>query len=644
MSRLLTNQTRGCNNNLTTLTNQTRRCNINNNCSPTIAPQTAICQKDCDPILQLTSSITAPAVADLSAISPDGTQVLSLLSFFFGEVSAVPIDFQLYNNNCGVLTPTLTRLPLPNATVSLAAVSVDFTTAVGLYENTDAQGNSLGTGFLSVFNPSNPSVTLKTIPLILPPGFTSFVGFSSNTSYLGGISDDNRFVTVNFLTSSFPNSQGFLQVYDIVTGTKVAETPIIGFSNGGYFFDLCQKIHKEGKVKSSRKHQKSESESSEESKRKHRKHRRHQKSKCNRCEEPDCIRRRFIAIGSATADVSANAQACSGLQILAPAIFQIFELKCNALVEVARTSVSGLVSTISIPRGICCPPEILIAINAGGEVPGAPSFYSFPDPVARNSLNGQPGGVTIFRFNGERLCQVAFQPDELAGASAVSFSADGKLLAIAFSTSVRAPFSFCNLCDVVGLPPLPSVCPLPADPTLFNNLPQVRFTFPGYFQVFRVVNQPQDNKKLCEKCNDGCDCSVCLYPVDIPRATAPSIFTLPFSLNGRWLIVSGAIINRPSVPVNANGAPFPIPVTGPINNVQLYRVILPDCCPYPDEEDPIECIKQNTCDNLENACDSTECVPFQLNNCSQQNICNRQQNNSYLRENRYYHQQNQYYR
>jgi hypothetical protein len=557
-----------------------RTCRTNN-CPPTASPQTAICQRDCDPLLQLTSSITESAAAEFSSLSPDGTRVLSLLTFFIGSQTAIPVDMRLYENNCGTLIPIASRLPSdasdPTAFISLAAVATDWKIAAGIYENADASGNPLGTGFVDLFNPNNPSVNLKTFPIVLPAGVTQWLSFTVNTDYLQGISIDDRYLTVTFQTSSFPNSLGYLQIYDLVTGAKVAETTIGGFSNGGAFFDLCQK-------KSRRK-----------------------------CKEDKCIRRRFVAINYFNSEYP-SALDCSGIRVIAPSVFAIYEFTCGTLIKITQDSVSSSVGVISIPRGLCCPPEILIAITAIGQVPGAPSFFSFPDPELRDTLNGEPGGVTIYRFNGKKLKQVAFQPVELGNAPAVGFTANGKYLAISFSSNIRAPSPFCGV-------PVPGQIDKPTNPA------QVSFAYPGYFQIFRVVNQIT---------KDGCECDVCLYPVDIPRPTPLNMVTLPFSLNGRWFLISGGLLLRPSVPVDANGDPLtPIPTTGPINNVQLYRVVLPEGCPYQDEEDPIECIKQNACD-LSKACDQDECVPFKHAKCSQQNnICCRRQHCCKKRHGRY---------
>ena len=524
-----------------------------NNC-PTPNLNTAMCQKDCDPLLKLTTSTSISSAVTFTALSPDGSKALSLISFFLGDVSAVPIDFQLFENDCGVLTPTETRVPsdatnynTQPSSVSLAAVSTDFKLAAILYEyiNPDT-GDFLGFGFVDVFDPSNPSINKFSFPIQVNTPSGHYVPFSLNTDYLGGISVDNRYLTLSFQIGNAPDSAGVVQVYDLRTGDLVAEAPINGFSNGPVFFDLCQSK----KCDCKKEHK----------------------------QKPKCTRRRFVAIGSDPADISGNGDTCSGAVFFPNSIFIIFELKSNKLFEVDRVSTASGVTTISIPRGLCCPPEILIATTTSGVIPGEPSIYTFADPV-RDSLNGKPGGVTVFRFNGEKLNEVAFQPIELGGVSSLGFTPDGKYLAMAFGTNVRAPYPYCNLANVPNLP----------TPYSTNNPPQVRFQFTGFFQLFRVLNKD--------------DCSVCLYPLDIPRPTGQAVVTLPFSSNGKWLLVTAAAITRPSVP-QLDGVPLAsIPLVGPINNIQLYQIILPECCPYADQQ---ECINQNACGSKK-ACKKDRC-------------------------------------
>jgi hypothetical protein len=532
-----------------------RRCRPDDCHTPTV--KTAICQRDCDPLLKLTDSTSLPSAATFSALSPCGDRVLSLISFFFGDASAVPIDFQLYDNDCGTLIPTETRLPrdatgfATNPSVlSSAAVSRDFKRSAAIYEYVDPDGNGLGYGFVDVFDPKNPSVNLLSFPIYVngsPSSPTNtFVSGTANADYLGGISEDDKNVAVVLQTASYPESSGVVQVYNLVNGTFISEAPILGFSNGATIFDLCQSKQCEQNNKCKDK-----------------------KSKCNR--------RRFVAVMSSVTDVL-TAQTCTGLQFLSPALLYIFELKSTSLVEVDTVSISSGGNVMSIPRGICCPPETLIAISTAGVVPGQKELFTFSDP-GRASLNGTSGGVTIYRFNGEKLRDVAFQPIELGSTNAVGFSANGKYLAVSFSTNVRAPFPICNLSNVEGLP----------TPYNTNNPPQVRFVFTGYFQVFRVVNQE--------------DCSVCLYPVDIPRPTSVGLITLPFSANGRWLLIPGAAITRPSVPRNGLTPLTVIPLVGPVNNIQLYQLAYPDCC---DPEDVSECIKQLAC-NSKKVCKKDRC-------------------------------------
>ena len=492
---------------------------------PTPSISTAMCQRDCDPLLKVVDSRAIGSAATYTALSPDGTQAISLLSTFLGSVVTVPIDFQLFNNNCGVLTPTETRLP-ENATnyattpslISNAAVAFNFRIAAGIYEYVDnpTDANSLGTGFVDVFDPSNPTVNLFSFPLVNNVSET-FLPFTTNTKYLTGISSDNRYLTLSYQTAI---DQGVVQVYDLRTGELVAEGFTNGFSNGPSFFDLCQSKNCD-------------------------------RDDCGRKNKhrSQCVRRRFVAIGSNGLNAGVN---------LAPAIFQIFELRENSLFEVARESTSSQLRSISVPTGLCCPPETLIAISTTGVIPGQPTLYT-NSPAARNSLNGQIGGVTIFRFNGERLREVARQPVELGFVNAVGFTPNGKYLAIAFGTSASG------------------------------------FAFPSFFQLFRVVNQD--------------DCSVCLYPLDIPRPSGQQILTLPFSLNGKWLIVSGGIVN--STPPNPN---FPL---GLIKNFQVYQLVYPECCP--DQCGELECIKQNAC-NTKKACKTSECNrDYQISRCNRDN-------------------------
>jgi len=527
-------------------------CRQNNCPNPNL--NTAMCQKDCDPLLKLTTSTNISSAATFTALSPDGTKALSLISFFLGDISATPIDFQLFENDCGVLTPIKIRVAsdatnysTQPSSVSLAVVSTDFKLAAGLYEyiNPDT-GEFLGFGFVDVFDPSNPSINKFSFPVQVNTPSGRYVPFSLNTDYLGGISVDNRYLTLTYQTGNAPDSAGVIQVYDLHTGNLVAEAPINGNSNGSLLFDLCQSK----KCDCKKEHK----------------------------QKPKCTRRRFVAVGTVPADISGEGKTCSGAVFSSPSLFMIFELKSNKLFEVDRVSTSSQVTTMSVPRGLCCPPEILIAITTAGVIPGEPSLYTFTDPV-RDSLNGKPGGVTVFRFNGEKLNEVAFQPIELGGVSSVGFTPNGKYLAIAFGTNVRAPYRYCNLSDVPDLP----------TPYSTNNPPQVRFQFTGFFQLFRVLNKD--------------DCSVCLYPLDIPRPTGPAVITFPFSTDGRWLLVTSAAITRPSVP-QLNGVPLtPIPLVGPINNIQLYQIVLPECCPYTDQQ---ECINQNSCDSKK-ACKKDRC-------------------------------------
>ena len=491
-----------------------RRCRPDDCPTPNIT--TAMCQRDCDPLLKVTTSTAISAQAIFTALSPDGRYALSLLSFFSGSPIAIPIDFQLYENDCGVLTPTQTRLPSDatgyatnTSVVSSATVSLDFKLAAAAYEYADVTDPNnpilLGYGFVDIFDPRDPKVNLMSFPLYVNGSPSSpsntFVSGTVNTDYLGGISEDDRYLAIVLQTSS---NTGAIQVYNLRNGNFIAEGQTVGFSNGAVFFDLCQSKDCD--------------------------------RDCKKKNKTKCVKRRFLAVGSVSQNPETGA-------FIAPSLLKIFEFKSNKLFEVASESASSLVFTINIPRGLCCPPETLISITTSGVIPGQQNLYTFPRPA---SLNGKMGGVTIYRFNGDRIREVAYQPIELGTVTTTGFTANGKYLAIAFGSSARS------------------------------------FQFTGFFQLFRVVNQD--------------DCSVCLYPVDIPRPTSQALTTLPFSRDGKWLLVSGGIIRNFTFPADPN--------LGPINNVQLYQLAYPDCCP--DQEDTSECIKQLAC-NSKKACKKDRC-------------------------------------
>lgn len=511
----------------------TSNCRVNNSLI-TKKHITAICERGCDPVFHPTDSITVPSTATFSAISPDGSEVFILLSSFLGNVVVTPLAATLFRNTNGKLTPIL-DVPIPTdfPILSTAAVSTDFT-LFGLVFEREVGGN----GIINIYTRDNLHNPVLTIPIV--PG--NFQPFTTNTSFLGGFSEDNRFFAITFTTGD--NNKGNLQVYDVNTGSLVASTTTVGFSSGAYFFDLCQKSHK-------------------------------------KCKHSKSNRRTFIATTPAATQYPVSPPEGCTINNSQPSVLDIFELVENSLVLVAEIQLNQFIRDISIPRGACCPSEILISVITGGIVPGQPTLPVFinPDGV---SFNDELGGLRIFRFNGETLCLAAFQPPIIGGLSACTFDSTGQFIALAFSANVRTPPTFQTT------PPPSHACR--------------SFSYPNFVQNYRVVNQPKKHKNHN---NGNCDCSVCIYPLDIPRPGGAGVNTIPTSLNGRWQVVSGGTLSN----VTATGAGTPVVITelptGPINNIQLYEVIHPCDCNFNDEGKRKQiCLCQNKCKNKKKDDDS----------------------------------------
>lgn len=448
-------------------------------------PISAVCNINCDPILQITDSINIPSSVVTSALSPDGSRVFLFYNTTIGTTSTSPVTASLFQNVNGKLVKTI-DIPVPEnfPQSSTAAVSPDFTKLAIVYE-TDEGGN----GIINIYDLNNLPDVIKTIAL--PPNFQPF---TTNTNFNLGISSDNELFTLSFLTTGPPKNQGVFQVYNIITGNLVSSSPIGGFSNGPAFFDLCREVSK----------------------------------KC-KCKHESRYIRRFISISWATTDYPSFPPAGCGIKTTSPAYLEIYELKQSSLIITTRNLLSGPAQNIAIPTGIYCSDEKLIAISTSGRVSTQPRITTFVNP---DSLSFEQGGINIYKFNGKNIYRVAFQP-VFGPASAINFYPNGKYISVAFSSSTQ------------GLPTYTPRC--------------ASFRVPGYFQVFRVCSTPITDK-VDRKINTQ-DSNVCIYPIDIPRFTSGGVINLPFSNNGRWLVVSGGTLLENVVQELPDG---------PYNNVQLY--------------------------------------------------------------------------
>jgi hypothetical protein len=518
-------------------------------------PLTAICQKDCDPVLKVTASVNIPAAAVFTSLSPDGMRLLVVLSAFLG--TTVPQDttaFILRVSNGTIITDEpLGQLVTPAGfSISSAAVSPDFTRLAVIFES-----DLSPTGIINVYDISDNSFTLLSSQEIITdnPG-NEFYSGSVNTSFQYGFCDNETLgltllTTVTGTTGTAPiRREGVLQLYDVSEADAglISETPIGGFSNGPVCFDLCQH---------------------------------------HKCHNEDIlVRRRFLAVGwSETLDPTGNPNIpppqIGGLGL--ESVFEIYEVvdddNATTLELRDRVELPAFPGVITIPNG-CCPSEILIALATSGRLPNQPTLAVSQLLLSAGISNtDRPGGITILRFNGDNLCEAAFQPVELGTVGYLQFDATGKYLAAAFNANVTTPINFgTGMTGGEGQGGQP-------------------FIYPNFIQVFRVLNQNNGVKKGHPKCNNTvneCECRACIYPIDIPRPAATFVSSLSFSFNGEWFAVSGTPLST----VASTG----VDVTllgpgGPINNVQLYRLIRPCGCPCPNPcNEERECLKQNRCD------------------------------------------------
>jgi hypothetical protein len=262
----------------------------------------------------------------------------------------------------------------------------------------------------------------------------------------------------------------------------VASVPINGFSNGPYFFDLCLKC------------------------------------KINN------LYRRFVAINVVGVNYPSSPPEGCGISIIGPSMLEIYELN-NTLIKREVTEVGALVRNISICKNKKDKEEILIGLTIAPNINELPSLYNFKDPRF-TIFNGESGGISIYNFNGAKLCRVLFQPVTFGSVTGISFYPNCKYLSVSFTTTITS---------------LPT-----------TNPPCTSFRFPDFIQTFRITKD--DNK---------CNTNICLYPIDIPRPAGALVFTLPFSYNGKWQIVSGGIVGQNIVTELPDG---------PINNLQLYKI------------------------------------------------------------------------